>query len=161
MRNFRGFLFMLKRSCICCFIIYATVPLKDFVKIGRTHCLQSTFWLLLQNKIIMPDNCTFAIKFFQSHFLTFIFNLIFLILANICVGHMVGLLLAHRSVPSMKKMVKKFSFFVYFCALLLHLGLFLFFILFAKTTPLFSCHRICPDEGNSVNGNFRGIFPVQ
>ena len=59
------------------------------------------------------------------------------------------------------KKVKKFSFFVYFCALLLHLGHFLFFILFAKTTPLFSCHRICPDEGNSVSAIFRGIFPVQ
>ena len=66
-------------------------------------------------------------------------------------GHKVSLLLARRNVPVVKKMVKKFSFFAYFCAFLLHLCL-SFFLLFEKTTPLFSCHRICPDEGNSVRG---------
>ena len=140
MRNFRGFLFMLKRSCICCFIIYVTVPLKDFVKIGRTHCLQSTFWLLLQNKIIMPDNCTFAIKFFQSHFLTFIFNLIFLILANICVGHMVGLLLTRRSLPSMEKRLKN-SHFLYIFVHCCYIWAF-FFFLFSLQKPHPCFHAI-------------------
>ena len=147
---------MLKRSFICCFIIYMTVSLKDFVKIGRKDCLQSYFRIKQLCQIIahLQQN------YFQSHLLTFIFKLyIFLFLVNIY-GQDIKYpsTCTHECTFCEKKWLKNSHFlyiFVNFCYIF---AFFFFFLLFAKITLLFSCHRICPDERNSVKANFGGYF---